>query len=509
MQSVILHLDMNSYFASVLQQDNSEYRGKVLGVCEHLGGIIIAASVEAKRWGIKTGTPVWEAKRIYPKIILKHTTADRFRFYTRRLIKLVSEYTDKVEVYSIDEVFLDITASCNIKFPISPPDFATAKSLRAGNFPACNRLRLKQMAGRQFPNNFPISNFQTQIRNIREFIQAGKYEWKAADPWVEAVKISLEIKKRMKREVGDYMTCSIGIASNKTLAKIASDLKKPDGLVVVTANEYQKTILFERSRELSEQNLASPRGRRLNFAIFAKNDLYNYLKLTDVPGIGHRQEKNLNALGIRTLWDLKNYPKSHLIARFGRVQGHHLYSLGQLDATWKSGVHQDEKTKSMGHMYTLPKEYREAKFFIPVLCKLCEMVGRRLRRKNLEGDVIHFFIRDKNYEGFGGSEKLGDYISGGREIFMHAVRVFEKFKPKGAWEFKLIGVTVANLRPQSGQLSLFGHREKASRVSAALDKINDKYGEFTIIHTPILAADRVFRDSVGFGRIKELKRLPR
>ncbi len=79
-QPIIIHLDMNSYFASVEQQDNPSWRGRPLGVCEHLGGIIIGASIEAKKWGIKTGTPVWEARKLYPKIILTHTLAERFLF---------------------------------------------------------------------------------------------------------------------------------------------------------------------------------------------------------------------------------------------------------------------------------------------------------------------------------------------------------------------------------------------------------------------------------------------
>src|ERR1700690_1859328 len=117
MQPIVMHLDMNSYFASVEQQENPEYRGKVLGVCEHLGGIIIAASIEAKRWGIKTGTPVWEARKLYPKIILSHTHPDRYRLYHQKLVKVVSDYTAYVERYSIDEVFLDLTKACNIRIP--------------------------------------------------------------------------------------------------------------------------------------------------------------------------------------------------------------------------------------------------------------------------------------------------------------------------------------------------------------------------------------------------------
>ena len=468
MQTIIMHLDMNSYFASVLQQDNPEYRGKPLGVCEHLGGIIIAASIEAKKWGIKTGTPVWEAKKLYPKIILTHTTAERFRFYTRRLIKLVSEYTDKVEVYSIDEVFLDVTRVCNVKIPC--------------------------LAGRQANDKYPPFAKATGDRQILNKIQNSniKIPELSADyvnPFEEAVKTALEIKRRMKTEVGDWLTCSIGIAENKVLAKIGSDLLKPDGLVVIS--NYELRIM---NYELGQKKILNLR----------KDDLYNRLKLTDIPGIGHRQEKNLNILGIKTLSDLRDYPKSYLVARFGPINGHHLYNLGQLQGSWKAKVSQDEDIKSMGHMYTLPKEFREKKFFIPVLYKLCEMVGRRLRRKKLEGNIVHFFSYNKDYKGFGGSEKLGEYISDSREIFIYATSVFEKNCPQGAWEFKLIGITVANLRPQNGQRSLFGHKEQGLKLAEALDKINDKYGEFTIIRAPILAAGKVFRDSVGFGRVKEL-----
>ena len=441
MQQIILHLDMNSFFASVAQADDSELRGKPVGVCEHLGGIIISPSREAKKLGIKTGTPVWEAKKLCPKIVLVHTQAERYRFYHRVMVRIVSEFTTSVEVYSIDEVFLDITKVCNVRGLSALPDRQASKGLGLSK----------------------------------------------ADPFTEAVKIANAIKLQMKKEMGEVLTCSVGIASNKTLAKIGSDLKKPDGIVVITENEKEK-IKMENLGALS----------------FTTNDLYKQLKLTDIPGIGDRQEKNLNVLGIKTLEDLKNYPKSHLVRRFGPVQGHHLYNLGQLSSTWKANVKQDQELKSIGHMYTLPKEFRKSEFFIPVLYKLCEMVGRRLRRKGLEGNVLHFFSYDKNYRSFGNSLKLGDFISEGREIFLQAKTIFKKVQPKGEWGFKLIGVTVANLRPYSQQLSLFGHREENKKLSEALDEINNKYGEFTITRAPVLKSGKVFRDSVGFGRVKEI-----
>jgi DNA polymerase-4 len=338
-----------------------------------------------------------------------------------------------------------------------------------------------------------------------------------ANPFEEAVDIAREIKKRFKTEVGDYLRCSIGLAENKLLAKIGSDMQKPDGLVVIGSK--QCTVL-------SAQCSADGALRLI------KEDLYLRLKLTDIPGIGRRQEKNLNKLGIRTLKELRDFPKSHLVSRFGNIMGYHLYNIGQLAGSWKAVVHQEQEIKSMGHVYTLPMEFRKPEFFLPVLYKLCEMVGRRLRRKKLMGNIIHFYfhpvgslsrlnvgtadafgrptsngVNDKNYEGFGKSVKLGYFLQDGREIFLVAEEIYAdllKGQKIASLEFKLIGVTVAGLRPYVNQLSLFGQEERGRRLVSALDRINDKYGEFTILRAQMLRAGKAFRDSIGFGRVKEL-----
>ena len=309
MQPVIAHIDMNSYFATVEQQDNPAWRGKPVGVCEHLGGIIIAPSVEAKRWGIKTAMPVWEAKRLYPKIILTKTHPERYRYYTSKFLKVFGDYTDRIEKYSIDEAFLDLTLACNIRAP------------RNGKL-----VRI--------------------------------------DPWEEAQVIAKEIKRRITTEVGDWIRCSVGIGYSKLIAKIASDLQKPDGLVVVRPED--------------------------------KAALYNRLKLTDVPGIGYRMKRNLGELGIKTLADLRDYPVTKLVTHFG-IQGYHLHSMGQLEGSWKEGFGDDviaEPLKSIGHMYTIPMEFRKQKVLKPVLYKLCEMVGARLRVNGLMGDTVHVYVND-------------------------------------------------------------------------------------------------------------------
>ncbi len=419
---IIMHLDMNSYFASVAQQDNQAWRGRPVGVCEHLGGIIIAASVEAKKWGIKTGTPVWEARKLYPKIILTKTEPDRYRFYTKRFLKVFGDYTDKVEKYSIDEAFIDVTKACNI-----------------------------------------------QKKNMRG-------EWFAVDPFEEAALIAKEIKQRMKKEVGDYLRCSVGVGTNKLIAKIGSDMQKPDGLTVVRPEE--------------------------------KHMLYQKLKLTDIPGIGNRQERNLNALGIKTLAQLRDYPQSQLITHFG-IAGYHLYNMGQLDGSWKEGFDDDDVIKSMGHMYTVSQEHRKPGILIPVLYKLSEMVGARLRVNRLSGNIIHTFMRTADDQFFGRSAKLGNYVNDGRDIFLESKYLLGSLSACALEKISatFIGVTVAGLSAHIEQDSLFGLDQKKRRVIPALDKINEKYGDFTAARVPAWLARDVIRDSVGFGRMKEFKNL--
>ena len=295
----------------------------------------------------------------------------------------------------------------------------------------------------------------------------------------------------MKKEVGDYLRCSIGIAENKLLAKIASDLKKPDGIVIIS------NIKFQISNKIPD---AESGVLNLN-----TNDLYHLLKLTDIPGIARRQEKRLNALGIKTLLDLKNYPLSKLVAVFG-VIGYHLHHIGQLKASWKPQVELDETIKSIGHMYTLPKEYRKPEFFEPVLYKLCEMVAERLRRKKLWGNIVVAYVRDANYNSYGHSIKLANPIFDARDLFWESRHILLNY-PKienVIGQCKLIGVTVAGLKPYIFQQSLFKKSNAKPDLMRAIDIVNAKYGKFTLSYAPVVKAGKVFRDSVGFGRVKEV-----
>ncbi|MBL8031625.1 MAG: DNA polymerase IV, partial [Candidatus Doudnabacteria bacterium] len=287
---------MNSYFASCEQQDNVAWRGKPLGVCEHLGGIIIAPSVEAKRWGIKTGTPVWEARKLCPQIILTKTNPDRYRYYTAKFLKVFEDYTADIERYSIDEAFLDVTKVCNVR----------------------------------------VGSEKCTVNS-----------WGLVDPYEEAERIAKEIKRRVKLEVGDYLRCSVGIGWSKLIAKVGSDMQKPDGLTVLRPED--------------------------------KPLLYKKLQLTDIPGIGNRMARRLRERGVRTLVDLRECPVASLHSWFG-IMGYHLWSMGQLEGSWHENFSEFSPVTSVGHLYTIAGEFRNRPGVgEQVLYKLSEMVARRLR----------------------------------------------------------------------------------------------------------------------------------
>lgn len=446
---------MNSYFASCEQQDNLAWRGKSLGVCEHLGGIIIAPSVEAKRWGIKTGTPVWEAKKLCPDIILTTTNPDRYRYYTARFLKVFEDYTKDIERYSIDEAFLDVTKVTNVE-------------------------------------SHHVHNVERQPGDVRrdDVIDIRRA---MVDPYEEAARIAKEIKQRMKTEVGDYLRCSVGIGWSKLIAKIGSDMQKPDGLTVLRPED--------------------------------KPMLYKKLVLQDIPGIGSRQAKRLGAKGIRTLTDLRDCPLGHLVHWFG-IMGYHLHSMGQLEGLWHESFAEAAPIKSVGHMYTVAQQYRtRAGVAEKVLYRLSEMVARRLRALGMGATALAAHVMDKDYTHHGGQRQLGTPTAVGRDIFT-AARHAILAEHEGAWPETIyrVGVTAFGLHPLAQQLSLFPEVNRRFKVTAALDKINQKYtqeewsvareraalgsgsgqrGADVILPCPAFFAQDVIRDSLGFGRMRE------
>ena len=407
MQS-ILHIDFNSYFATVEQQANPRLRGKPVGVT---GGdrmtrtVLGAASVEAKRFGVKTGMQIWQAKKLCPQIILVKGDSDKYLEVTKRFLGLLKSYSPYVEVFSIDEVFLE------------PSSYNLA------------------------PNS---------ILHIAE-----------------------EIKCHIKSEIGEWLTCSIGISYNKLMAKLAGSLQKPDGLVVIPNQKSAIKVL-------------------------------DNVELDEICGIGSRIKTRLNNMGIFNFKTLRQVPLRLLIASF-KSYGQTLYNMARgIDDTPLVPFYEKAEVKSIGHRHTIDHDTDNPAEIKQILLKLTELVARRLRAKKLVGKTIHCWYRlslnsrhvyvshtGHGFEGDGMQITI-PYTNDGLEIFKAAWKFFNQI-----WDgskIRMIGASISNLKPQNPQnLSLLPETSKQESVLRVIDKLNDKFGEFTLQRGILLGTQNIKR----------------
>lgn len=396
MQRIILHLDMNSYFASVEQQANPFYRGKPLGVCATMtrNGCIIASSKEAKAEGIKVGCRVMDAKAIDPNVILVEVDPPKYRSTTEKIFAILAEYSEEIETYSIDEAFVNLTGF------------------------------------------------------VRSFD--------------EAVKLGEKIKQRIFYEVGEWLTCSIGIAPTRWLAKFGADTCEKGGLVVLT---YDKLDEYLKGREL-----------------------------TEAWGIAERTAARLLDLGIRDLGELKHYPVANLMEAFG-IRGYELWA--NLNGIEFSRVQTPRLPKSVGHSHVLRRRTNDRRFHEAVLLKLCEKTGRRLRSLDLEAGGMWVGFGTTLGEG-GDSVRLPDRTADTRVLYRTALDVFQREYTTCVPSF--FAVYTFDLAPVSRQLSLFS-KPKDYALPKALDAINDRYGEYVIVSGSMLGlAGHHVPDRIGYRK---------
>jgi DNA polymerase IV len=398
-QRFILHLDMNSYFASVEQQANPLYRNKPLGVCAYLSprGCIIASSKEAKKVGIKTGTNVAEAKKLYPKVILVENEPAKYRSTTSKIFSILSDYTDRIEPYSIDEAFLDLTGY--------------------------------------------IKNYE------------------------QGEKIISKIKQRIKNEVGDWLTCSAGLSWTRFLAKFASDICPADSHIVIDS----KIKMLE---------------------------TFNQVELTEAWGIAKNIEKRLNRLGIYNLIELKNYPVANLMQALGKP-GYYLWANANGIEIEDIRTQKEILPKSIGHSYCVPKQEPNMQYIKAIMMKLCEKTGRRLRQNNLEAKRIFTGYKLKYGGGYFKSKKLTEPLYTTQDIFQNAWQIISLCPPQQ--KIYMLAISVSSLNPVSGQLNMFT-KNVHKNISQALDKINQKFGEYTVYSGKMWGLETQAKDRIGFRK---------
>ncbi|MFH1282296.1 MAG: DNA polymerase IV [bacterium] len=390
----IIHVDMNSFFASVEQVCNPKLRGKPIFVCGEGRTIVTTASYEARRFGIKTGMSRQEALRLCPQAVPVIGNHRKYLDTSERIWDILVYYTNKVEIFSIDEAFMDIT-------------------------------------------------------NIIESFSGG-------------TAVARDIKEKIKEELG--LTCSIGIAPNKLLAKLGSDMQKPDGLVVIR-----------------------------------KEDIADVLK--DLPvdkfcGIGEKTKKKLESIGIKTAKELGDADEGFLRNYFGII-GHFLKNMGRgIDNSEVKCFNSIETVKSVGHSYTLPKNTTDDNILNSYLLWLSDKVGRRMRQAGLTGRVVYFVLRYGDFKTLSKQMTLKHYIDGGHDIYKAALRIMNGVKPF-AKPVRLLGVSISGLMPKKEQLCLFTEDKKKLRFQKVVDEIKDTYGEDSLIFSGVQLRRSLKKSVIG------------
>ncbi len=375
----ILHIDMNAFFASVEQRADPSLRGKAMAVIgsEHRG-VVLSPSYEARAFGVKTGMTYGEAKTACPALILVPADPAKYSHACEELLGIWRDFSPQVELFSIDEAFLDVTG--------------------------CGPL--------------------------------------LGDP----VRIALRIKERVWSEQG--LTCSIGIGPNKLLAKLGSDMQKPDGLVLISPDDVAE-VLAE-------------------------------LPVKELCGIGPSLTRSLAAMGIHTCGELGRAPLHKLTARFG-VVGERLRDMGRGiddDEVMTLASQHEEESKSMGHSMTLTEDCSDIPMIERHILQLSEKVGRRLRRGSYQGHTVSLTLRYSDFHTFSRQKRLRHTVSHGLDVYAAARGILQDMRLDQP--VRLVGVSVSGLTKHMAQMPLFDDERKRTFVAEAMDDINDRYGEFTV-----------------------------
>lgn len=399
---VIIHVDMDAFFASVEQLHHPEWEGKpvIVGADPKQGtgrGVVSTASYEARQYGIHSAMPISKAYRLCPQGIFVVPHGNLYSHYSKLVIEILYQFTPLIEVISIDEAFLDVTGSRHL--------------------------------------------FQS-IENLAN-----------------------EIKAEICKKTG--LTASLGVAPNKSVAKIASDYQKPDGLTIVPPENIQ--------------------------------DFLDPLSITKLFGVGEKTYQALHHLGINTIKDLRQYPAEFLEERFGEA-GSHLYRMARgID---ERKVQVNEEIKSVSHETTFETDQTDPEVINSTLLHLAAKVSQRLRKLGLKGKTIQIKIRFSDFTTFTRRKTLTNHTNLTEDIFRLGKKMFDEFRPthqqfdpvregirrESKKPIRLIGIGVSHLVDERGiQISLWDiQNEKKLALEKIVDKLQDKFGKSAIVHANTL-----------------------
>lgn len=399
-----MHIDMDGFFASCEQQSNPLLRGKPVGVVPYLNdrSTILASSYEAKAMGIKTGTRVVEAKRIYPKINLVLANPNKYRFINDKFMKVFKKFTPNVSAKSIDEARLDFKGSKFLK----------------GN-----------------------KTHQEKMQNIAN-----------------------KIKTDLKKQVGEYVTCSIGVGANSFIAKVASNINKPNGYYYVDHNNI--------------------------------HTFYDVLNLQDLHGVGPQIAARLNRSGIFTPLDFLNTDIYKLRGEF-KLFGYHWYL--RLRGYETDDI--DFTKKNVGNSFHLTKFTNDINYIKIVMLKLAEKTGSRLRKHKLKARCFSVYLVFSDGTHFSKSHRQKVYFDSTNDLYKQFLFILNQ-NPYKNKQVRILGISTSMLiKTKIGnQYDLFGETKRKEDFYKAIDEINNTFGKFTMYPAVLTDHKELAPDRISFGR---------
>jgi DNA polymerase-4 len=374
---MILHVDMDAFYASVESRDRPELAGLpvVVGGNPEGRGVVAAASYEARAYGVHSAMPAATARRLCPHAVFVRPRMDYYAQVSSQIRDIFARYTPLIEPLSLDEAFLDVTASEKL--------FGSARA------------------------------------------------------------IAERIKADIAAELA--LVASVGMAPNKFLAKLASDLEKPDGLVEVNPG--------------AEQAFLDP------------------LPIGRLWGVGRVAEATLKALGVRTVGDLRRIRPAVLRARFGRA-GEHLWQLAH--GVDERPVVTDREARSISHETTFATDIHAPEVLRAWLRELTAQVASRLRRHGLQARTVYIKVRYSDFRTVTREHTRVEPTHLTRDLWQEAQGLLAGTLHEGPRPVRLLGMGVSALsstQPEQGRLFGQGARERQDQIDSTIDRINARFGE--------------------------------
>ena len=380
----ILHVDMDAFYASVEQRDNPELRGKPLIVGGTSGrGVVAAASYEVRKFGVRSAMPIGRALALCPQAICVRPRMRRYAEVSAQVFAIFNDYTPLVEGLSLDEAYLDVTASLNLK----------------------------------------------------------------GDP----VSIAREIKQRIVDDTA--LTASVGVAGNKLVAKIASDLDKPDGLTVVSADRVHAVL--------------------------------DPLPVQRLPGLGRKKGDQVRSAGLLTIGDLRRADEQRLRPLFGNDWIRWRERASGID---ERPVIADREEKSVSNERTFAADLAEHSAMHAELAALADQVAARLRAKSLRAACIGIKVRRHDFRTLTRQLTLTPATQDSATIGRAARQLLDEWlshEPQA--RLRLLGVSASALDSEV-QPDLFASTEAVPqrKLDATLDAIRDRFGAGSVARASVL-----------------------